>query len=447
MVSRIRALSLTFTVALLGALALPALAGAAKPAVVTLPMAQVGSPGNPAVAIVPFTDAIYQSCSAAPRTIPAGCQRSAASPTPTASASSRSPSGSGSPSSTRSIPTGSDPHNLYALDESSSELAEVRRRSTFVLQRPPAAATTRSPIPQWADKPYGFANFLRAARFVNSLDQRKAALQADQSRRRLRVRHLQGPPLAQTASAACTTCARQKRPARRGAQARASSSRARTSGSRPPTSTRTAAGRYSYWKYPTNAGQSSATGIADRRPTTATLDPTTGDVTNAVDAAARHLPRLGVAARPGARRRSRRATATPSTRSASSPTTYAEALPGQPRHRRPGEDARPVGHARPGRQRGRVDRHDHAAARAARRAARVWRRLHGGVPNATGLPALALRGRPPAAGQHVLRAHLPVARLPDRGDRRPEGQEEGLSSSTSSAAGRTSPIRSMHSPA
>ena len=50
MVSRIRALSLTFTVALLGALALPALAGAAKPAVVTLPMAQVGAPGNPAVA-------------------------------------------------------------------------------------------------------------------------------------------------------------------------------------------------------------------------------------------------------------------------------------------------------------------------------------------------------------------------------------------------------------
>jgi hypothetical protein len=26
-----------------------------------------------------------------------------------------------------------------------------------------------APSPEWADKPYGFANFLRSARFVNSL--------------------------------------------------------------------------------------------------------------------------------------------------------------------------------------------------------------------------------------------------------------------------------------
>ena len=63
-------------------------AGAAKPAVVTLPIAQVGSPGNPAAAIVPFTDAIYQSCSTAPQVIPPA-RPSAAFPTRMESASSR----------------------------------------------------------------------------------------------------------------------------------------------------------------------------------------------------------------------------------------------------------------------------------------------------------------------------------------------------------------------
>lgn len=35
---------------------------AAQPAVLTLTTARVGAPGNPSVAVVPFTDAIYRSC-------------------------------------------------------------------------------------------------------------------------------------------------------------------------------------------------------------------------------------------------------------------------------------------------------------------------------------------------------------------------------------------------
>ena len=56
----------------LAALALPSLAAARptvslpKPAVLTFTVAKVGKPGNPSVAIVPFTNAIYANCAAAP---------------------------------------------------------------------------------------------------------------------------------------------------------------------------------------------------------------------------------------------------------------------------------------------------------------------------------------------------------------------------------------------
>ncbi|MFM8888711.1 MAG: hypothetical protein ACKOGM_01805, partial [Solirubrobacterales bacterium] len=47
-------------------LALPGGAGAVKRGVVEVDQVTVGAPGNPSVSIVPFTDAIYPSCSAAP---------------------------------------------------------------------------------------------------------------------------------------------------------------------------------------------------------------------------------------------------------------------------------------------------------------------------------------------------------------------------------------------
>ena len=77
-----------------------------KPAVLTFKTAEVGAPGNPAVGIVPFSDAIYSSCAEAParaaQTPPA--RKSAASTTGTGSASSRSPSTSTSTSSTPPTP-------------------------------------------------------------------------------------------------------------------------------------------------------------------------------------------------------------------------------------------------------------------------------------------------------------------------------------------------------
>src|SRR5215218_10327787 len=66
----IRALTLSAAIAAFAVLAVPATSGAAKPAVVTLSMAQVGSPGNPSVGITPFFDGIYQSCASDPQTSP-----------------------------------------------------------------------------------------------------------------------------------------------------------------------------------------------------------------------------------------------------------------------------------------------------------------------------------------------------------------------------------------
>jgi hypothetical protein len=57
---------------LLAALTVTPGAGAARPAQLTFRTVRVGSPRNSAVSVVPFSDAIYSSCSVAPVT-PAGC--------------------------------------------------------------------------------------------------------------------------------------------------------------------------------------------------------------------------------------------------------------------------------------------------------------------------------------------------------------------------------------
>jgi len=53
--------------ALVGALALAPAASAAPRAQLIFKTARIESPGNPAVSVVPFTDAVYRSCSVARR--------------------------------------------------------------------------------------------------------------------------------------------------------------------------------------------------------------------------------------------------------------------------------------------------------------------------------------------------------------------------------------------
>ena len=141
-------------------------ASAATAATVTVRTVKVGAPGNASVAVVPFTDAIYQSCSDAPQTS-AGCQSV------------------GGVSYQYGIgeleitvkqwvaflntvdPAGSDPHDLYEGVESSSAWPKYGQ----INESSKAARGHHYSVgyPQWADKPYGFANFLRSARFANAL--------------------------------------------------------------------------------------------------------------------------------------------------------------------------------------------------------------------------------------------------------------------------------------
>ena len=118
------------------------------------------------MSVVPFTDAIYASCSAAPQT-GAGCV--------TVGSVSR-PYDIGELEVTVSQwvaflntadPKGRDPHDLYDSSESGSSWPRYGQIDFASGARPGRHYTVA--YPEWADKPYGFATFLRAARFDNSL--------------------------------------------------------------------------------------------------------------------------------------------------------------------------------------------------------------------------------------------------------------------------------------
>ena len=161
---------------------------------------------------------------------------------------------------------------------------------------------------------------------------------------------------------------------------RASSSPARTSGSRPPTSTRTGGGTFSYWWYPTNVGSPFFEGGS---PSPATLDPTNGDVTNAGSASRSptSTPKGSRSRRPGARRTRPRKPAKRSTPSTCRPKAYKKLYQGS---------LNTVGQAGTFSPWGTLEQGGNAvewtdtitAPPFGAKGHRVWRRLHGGVPNA-----------------------------------------------------------------
>jgi hypothetical protein len=160
--SLIRALLVGSAIA---ALAAPAAAQAAKRSVITFPVTEIGQPGNPAAAITPFTDAIYQSCSAAPPSPP--CQTVG---------SVGYPYGIGELEVTVSQyvaflntvdPSARNRHQLFSSDETAKAWPKYGQINLRQRARPGHHYSIA--YPEWADKPYGFANFLRTARFANSL--------------------------------------------------------------------------------------------------------------------------------------------------------------------------------------------------------------------------------------------------------------------------------------
>jgi formylglycine-generating enzyme required for sulfatase activity len=154
------------TVALAAAaLVLVAAPSASAAGKIKLRTVQVLSPGNPSVAINPFTDAAYESCAEADPTKPCMTVGSVAYPYEI---------GQFEVNVKQYVtflntadPTGRDPHDLYDESQSSAEWPKYGQ----IDMNPAAPRGKRYSVayPEWKHKPYGFANFLRAARFANSV--------------------------------------------------------------------------------------------------------------------------------------------------------------------------------------------------------------------------------------------------------------------------------------
>jgi hypothetical protein len=256
------------------ALALPASAAASKGAVLTLKTARVGAPGNPAVGIVPFTDAIYRNCSEAPpessECLMVGGVKYGY--------------GIGQLEITvaqwvaflnTADPSGKDPHHLYDSSQSSTAWPRFGQVDFRAKARPGRHYNVASP--EWADKPFGFATFPRAARFVNSLYNGKVLSthsggEAGFRYVTYRVR------LSKRTESGMYDFGRDKGKG---------PTRAHKTGFVVPSQNEwikaayydaSGGGTYSYWKYPTNPGSFGA-GAADA-PAPTTLEASNGDVTN-----------------------------------------------------------------------------------------------------------------------------------------------------------------------
>jgi formylglycine-generating enzyme required for sulfatase activity len=260
------------------ALALPAGALAKKSAspVLTFKVMEVGAPGNPAAGIVPFTNAIYRSCEEAPA--PKNPKRGAKCMTV---GSVGYDYGIGKLEVTvaqwvaflnTADPLGRNRRDLYSENESGAAWPRFGQINFN------AGASTGHhyslAAPEWADKPYGFANFLRAARFANSLYNGKLLTKSSgtegpysftQYRVRLSPRTERGMYDMRNPK---TTRTKKK-----GFVIPSQDEWIKAAYYDP-----TGKGTYSYWQYPTNPG---LFGSEEQAPKEATLDPTTGDVTNA----------------------------------------------------------------------------------------------------------------------------------------------------------------------
>ncbi len=259
----------------LTALAGPAVSSAAPaPSVVTLRTVRVGAPGNPSVGIVPFTDAIYASCA---EVVPAEkqppCQM-------VGGVDYRYGIGQLEVTVAQYVaflntadPAGRNRHKLYSANESSSEWPKYGQIDFSAAVAAGHHYSVASP--EWADKPYGFANFLRSARFDNSLYNgrllsKHASVNGGFSYVTYRVRLSR-----QTERGMYDMKVRaMTRSHKRGFVIPSQNEWIKAAYYDP-----NGGGKYSYWQYPTSPGAFGDEGAA--APHSTTLDPTSGDVTNA----------------------------------------------------------------------------------------------------------------------------------------------------------------------
>ncbi len=349
----------------------PAMAASAKRAVVTVQTVEVGAPGNPSVGIVPFTDAVYQSCADAQGSTPA-CQSVGGVEYPYRISQLETTVKQYVAFLNTADPGATDRHDLYDATESSSAWPKYGQINKSGKARKGQHYSVA--YPEWADKPYGFANFPRAARFVNSLyNGRLLSKSADPSGLvTYRVR------LSRETTRGMYDLDRHKRTGATRAHKRGFVIPSQDEWIKAAYYDPSGGGTYSYWKYPTNAGVF-GDGVTDA-PTQTTLDPTTGDVTNAATQPVATYY-AGVAAPSWCP-----AAFSPDTCSSANPfgldaTTYAAAYKGS---------LGTVGQAQTRSPWGTLDQGGNAVEwtdtitppPSGRSGGRVWRRLHGGVPNA-----------------------------------------------------------------
>lgn len=147
------------------ALMFPTTAQAAdRDAVVTLRTVTIDKPGNPDVAIVPFSDAIYSSCA---DTTAADCMTVGSVSYPYRIGELEVTVDQWVRFLNRTDPKGRYGNNVYVGTEGSGQwprFGQINRDD-----QAPKGQKYSVAYPSWKNKPYGFATFPRAARFANSL--------------------------------------------------------------------------------------------------------------------------------------------------------------------------------------------------------------------------------------------------------------------------------------
>ncbi len=349
-----------------------------KRATVSVRTVEVGNPGNPSVGIVPFTDAVYQSCDDAPQT--------------SGSPACQSVGGVKDPYEISELevtvqdwvaflntvdPDGTNRQNLYSRTESSAawpKYGQINNSRSAGKGRHYSVA-----YPEWADKPYGFANFLRAARFVNSLYNGRLLSKSASSSGGVALVVYKVRLSTKTARGMYNLPGSKLNGATR-AHKRGFVIPSQDEWIKAAYYDPTGGGTYSYWKYPTNAGVF-GDDVATA-PGSTTLDPATGDVTNAATQPVATYHASGVPAPTWCP-----AAVQPQSNCSSvnpfgiDPTTYAEAFQGS---------LGTVGQAQTRSPWGTLDQGGNAVEwtdtitppPTGQTGGRVWRRLHGGVPNA-----------------------------------------------------------------
>ncbi|MER5450526.1 hypothetical protein ABT052_40545 [Streptomyces sp. NPDC002766] len=339
--------------------------------VITLTTVKVGAPGNPSVGILPFKDALYRSCADAPSL--KECLRVGGVPY-------RYEIGQLEVTVEQWVaflntvdPVGRNRLRLY--DETESSTAWPRYGQ---INLSPSAGTGRHysvAFPQWADKPYGFANFLRAARFVNSLYNGRLVSKRTSSKGTFNYVTYQVALSPQTERGMYEL-------------AKPKTTRVHRTGFVLPSQDEwikaayydpRGGGTYSYWKYPTNPGVFGDGAATAPSPTV--LAPGTGEVTNAATQPLASYHADGKAAPSWCPQQLSPEACSTGNPLGFDPVIYAKAYQGS---------LSAVGEARTTSPWGTLDQGGNAvewtdtitAPPSGQSSLRVWRRLHGGISNA-----------------------------------------------------------------